>query len=129
MNDSVLKFVCKESEKNGIPLLLEMGDGHEVERVLSNHVLSHANWTVQTPQSLFQIESILTNKNSTPAWERLGRKSALQLNSLVKASYTTPQSILDVLYSPCMEVLNEMRKNSTSTVSNKSTFFARFAHE
>ena len=118
MNDPVLKFVCKECEKNGIPLFLEMGDGHDVERVLSNHVLSHANWTVQTPQSLFRIESALTNKDRFPSWERLGRSFAIRINCLVKASYATPQSILDVLYSPCMQVLSEMKKNSTSAVGN-----------
>ena len=116
MSDPVLKFVCKECEKNGIPLFLEMGDGHDVERVLSNHVLSHANWTVQTPQSLFRIESALTNKDRLPAWERLGRRLTIRINYLVKASYATPQSILDVLYSPCMQVLGEMKKNSISAV-------------
>ena len=129
MKDPVLKFVCKECEKNGIPLFLEMGDGYDVECVLSNQVLSHANWTVQTPQSLFRIESALTNKDNLPSWERLGRRFMIRINCLVKASYTTPQSILDVLYSPCMRVLDEMKRNSPNAVGNKSAIFARFAHE
>lgn len=72
MNEQVLKFVCKECAKSNIPLFLEMGDRYEVERILRNHVLAHSHWTVQSPESLFRLESVLSNKNTLPTWDKLG---------------------------------------------------------
>ena len=72
MNEQVLQFVCKECTKSNIPLFLEMGDGYEVERILHNRVLAHSHWTVQSPESLFRLESVLSNKNTLPTWNKLG---------------------------------------------------------
>ncbi|KNB42692.1 pseudouridine-metabolizing bifunctional protein [Blastocystis sp. subtype 4] len=103
MNESILKYVCKVCDNRGIPLFFEMADHNETDRILNTHILSHAQWVVQSPETLFQLDYALTNRDSMAAW-----------NKLKHSSFVTPQSILDIVYSPCMTVLKEMKTNSTT---------------
>ena len=71
MNDSILSFICKLCDNRGIPLFFEMADHDEIDRVLNSQILSHAQWVVQSPEVLFQLDSALTNRDSMAAWNKL----------------------------------------------------------
>lgn len=71
MNESVLNYICKLCDNRGIPLFFEMADHEEIDRVLNTHILSHAQWVVQSPESLFHLDCALTDRDSISAWNKL----------------------------------------------------------
>ena len=48
-----------------------MADHNETDRILNTHILSHAQWVVQSPETLFQLDYALTNRDSMAAWNKL----------------------------------------------------------
>ena len=71
LNESILKYVCKVCDNRGIPLFFEMADHNETDRILNTHILSHAQWVVQSPETPFQLDYALTNRDSMAAWNKL----------------------------------------------------------
>ncbi|KAK8810023.1 hypothetical protein WA538_003575 [Blastocystis sp. DL] len=111
VNDSVLCTICKTCGNRGIPLFFDMAECDDISKVLRNNVLKCAQWSVQSPESLCRVESVLSNHDSLSAWQRLSTNTEW-LRESETASFVTPQSIIDILSSPLSLLLKEMKESS-----------------
>ena len=116
VNDSVLCTICKTCGNRGIPLFFDMAECDDISKVLRNNVLKCAQWSVQSPESLCRVESVLSNHDSLSAWQRLSTNTEW-LRESETASFVTPQSIIDILSSPLSLLLKEMKESSPLLVT------------